>query len=259
MRVSPSSSFLVSISTVNIVSRIAESPVHAPVPPDGTKKFLICSHCGNRNSFMRTTIRTASETPWERAKMEQIVRADIAAFGSGRAEMANAMIEQSGIRVRPDRNRGRSAGINPTGRFEPVTRHVFDDGWEIARGSAAVQDRSAGGEAAHHHHAQRVARHLLRPLDQSLSRLRARLRLLLRAADPQLSWACRRGWTSNRSCSPSRTRRSCSTRSCRRKATSRAPSPSAPTPIPTSRSRSNGASCARSSKCSTRATIRSAS
>ncbi|MCX7305027.1 MAG: PA0069 family radical SAM protein [Hyphomicrobiales bacterium] len=62
--------------------------------------------------------------------MEQIVRADIAAFGSGRSEMANAMIEQSGMRVRPDRNRGRSAGINPSGRFEPVTRHVFDDGWE---------------------------------------------------------------------------------------------------------------------------------
>ncbi|RUW26399.1 PA0069 family radical SAM protein [Mesorhizobium sp. M4B.F.Ca.ET.013.02.1.1] len=61
--------------------------------------------------------------------MEQIVRADIAAFGAGRAEMANAMIEQSGIRVRPDRNRGRSAGINPSGRFEPVSRHVFDDGW----------------------------------------------------------------------------------------------------------------------------------
>ncbi|MBA3448460.1 MAG: PA0069 family radical SAM protein [Pseudaminobacter sp.] len=61
--------------------------------------------------------------------MEQIVRADIAAFGSGRAEMANAMIEQSGVRIHPDRNRGRAAGINPSGRFEPVTRHVFDDGW----------------------------------------------------------------------------------------------------------------------------------
>ncbi|MDG4880578.1 PA0069 family radical SAM protein [Mesorhizobium sp. WSM4884] len=61
--------------------------------------------------------------------MEQIVRADIAAFGAGRAEMANAVIEQSGVRVRPDRNRGRSAGINPSGRFEPVSRHVFDDGW----------------------------------------------------------------------------------------------------------------------------------
>lgn len=61
--------------------------------------------------------------------MEQIVRADIAAFGAGRAEMANSMIEQSGMRVRPERNRGRSAGINPSGRFEPVSRHVFDDGW----------------------------------------------------------------------------------------------------------------------------------
>ncbi|TPK93368.1 PA0069 family radical SAM protein [Mesorhizobium sp. B2-4-12] len=61
--------------------------------------------------------------------MEPIMRADIAAFGAGRAEMANAVIEQSGMRIRPDRNRGRSAGINPSGRFEPVSRHVFDDGW----------------------------------------------------------------------------------------------------------------------------------
>jgi len=78
---------------------------------------------------MRQAIRQPADKPWERAKMEQIVRADIAAFGAGRADMANAMIEESGIRVRPDRNRGRSAGINPSGRFEPVTRHVFDDGW----------------------------------------------------------------------------------------------------------------------------------
>lgn len=78
---------------------------------------------------MSRAIRQRADSPWERAKMEQIVRADIAAFGVGRAEMANAMIEQSGMRVRPDRNRGRSAGINPSGRFEPVSRHVFDDGW----------------------------------------------------------------------------------------------------------------------------------
>lgn len=79
---------------------------------------------------MRAAIRQPTEKPFERAKMEQIVRADIAAFGAGRAEMANAMIEQSGVRVRPDRNRGRAAGINPSGRFEPVSRHVFDDGWD---------------------------------------------------------------------------------------------------------------------------------
>ena len=78
---------------------------------------------------MRTASHKVDETPWERARMEQIVRADIAAFGAGRAEMANAIVEQSGMRGRPERGRGRSAGINPSGRFEPVTRHVFDDGW----------------------------------------------------------------------------------------------------------------------------------
>ncbi len=78
---------------------------------------------------MNTAIRQSAETPWEKAKVEQIVRADKAAFGKGRSEIANAMIERSEIRVRPDRNRGRSAAINPSGRFEPVSRHVFDDGW----------------------------------------------------------------------------------------------------------------------------------
>ena len=43
--------------------------------------------------------------------------------------MANALIERSGIRIDPDRRRGRGAGVNPSGRFEPTTRHVFDDGW----------------------------------------------------------------------------------------------------------------------------------
>lgn len=28
------------------------------------------------------------------------------------------------------RLRGRAAGINPSGRFEPISRHVFDDGWQ---------------------------------------------------------------------------------------------------------------------------------
>lgn len=43
--------------------------------------------------------------------------------------MANAIIEESGIRVNHERRRGRAAGINPSGRFEPISRHVFDDGW----------------------------------------------------------------------------------------------------------------------------------
>lgn len=61
--------------------------------------------------------------------MEQIRRADVAAFTSGDAHMANAMIEESGLRVVPDRRRGRGAGVNPSGRFEKFERHVFDDGW----------------------------------------------------------------------------------------------------------------------------------
>jgi len=61
--------------------------------------------------------------------MEQIRRADVAAFTSGDAHMANAMIEDSGLRVVPDRRRGRGAGVNPSGRFEKFERHVFDDGW----------------------------------------------------------------------------------------------------------------------------------
>ena len=55
------------------------------------------------------------------------------------------------------------------------------------RRTAAVQDHGDGRRDAQDHHAQRLAGYLLRPLDQSLSRLRARLHLLLRAADARLS------------------------------------------------------------------------
>ena len=61
--------------------------------------------------------------------MEQITRADVAAFKIGSTAMANAIVEESGLRAGFDRIKGRAAGINPSGRFEPVTRHVFDDGW----------------------------------------------------------------------------------------------------------------------------------
>jgi len=61
--------------------------------------------------------------------MEQIRSADLAAFTEGRAAMANAIIDQSGMRVGDDRRRGRASGINPSGRYEALARHVFDDGW----------------------------------------------------------------------------------------------------------------------------------
>ena len=112
--------------------------------------------------------------------------------------------------------------------------------WSTTAGAAPPSCRRCArgdaGEGQDHHHAQRLARHLLRPLDQPLSRLRARLHLLLRPADARLSWASRRGSISRPSSSPSRTRPSCSSASWPRRATSRARSRSAPTPTPTSRS-----------------------
>src|SRR5690606_18489671 len=42
----------------------------------------------------------------------------------------DALVQEAGVRIGIDRRRGRGAGIKPTGRFEPTTRHVFDDGWE---------------------------------------------------------------------------------------------------------------------------------
>lgn len=62
--------------------------------------------------------------------MDIINAADKAAFGNGRADMANALINDAGLRIDHSRMRGRGSGINPTGRFEALSHHVFDDGWE---------------------------------------------------------------------------------------------------------------------------------
>ncbi|MEQ8481697.1 MAG: PA0069 family radical SAM protein [Hoeflea sp.] len=42
---------------------------------------------------------------------------------------ADALVLASGLRVADDRIRGRGAGLNMPGRFEPTSRKVFDDGW----------------------------------------------------------------------------------------------------------------------------------
>ncbi|MDF2369553.1 MAG: PA0069 family radical SAM protein [Rhizobiaceae bacterium] len=49
---------------------------------------------------------------------------------SNSAEMAEALVARSGMRIDHSRRRGRGTGINPSGRFESRTRHAFDDGWE---------------------------------------------------------------------------------------------------------------------------------
>lgn len=63
-------------------------------------------------------------------------------MGTPRADLRrthNAFLNQSSLAKRlggvadqidKDRRRGRGAGINPAGRFEPISREIFDDGWQ---------------------------------------------------------------------------------------------------------------------------------
>lgn len=52
------------------------------------------------------------------------------AFAPGlQAAEADTLVQASGLRVADERNRGRGAGLNMSGRFELRTREVFDDGW----------------------------------------------------------------------------------------------------------------------------------
>ncbi|MBO3759067.1 PA0069 family radical SAM protein [Ciceribacter sp. L1K22] len=46
------------------------------------------------------------------------------------ADIADALVNASGLRVDLSRRRGRAAGLNPAGRFEPTERVAVDDGWQ---------------------------------------------------------------------------------------------------------------------------------
>lgn len=46
------------------------------------------------------------------------------------ADIADALVKASGLRIDVDRRRGRGAGLNPSGRFEEERREAFDDGWQ---------------------------------------------------------------------------------------------------------------------------------
>ncbi|MEO0545685.1 MAG: PA0069 family radical SAM protein [Pseudomonadota bacterium] len=64
--------------------------------------------------------------------LNTIAQADARAFApQGTVAHTEAVVARSGMRVTEARRRGRAAGINPSGRFEPVSRHAFDDGWQI--------------------------------------------------------------------------------------------------------------------------------
>ena len=63
-------------------------------------------------------------------QLDVIQRADTLSGLPGGAAGVDAVIGRSGIRTERDRRRGRASAVNPSGRFEPVSRHVFDDGWQ---------------------------------------------------------------------------------------------------------------------------------
>ncbi|MEI1251243.1 PA0069 family radical SAM protein [Rhizobium aouanii] len=61
---------------------------------------------------------------------EQSLAGQAAFAPANTADIADAMIVSSGLRIEVDRRRGRGAGLNPTGRFEPLQRETVDDGWQ---------------------------------------------------------------------------------------------------------------------------------
>jgi DNA repair photolyase len=64
--------------------------------------------------------------------MNELSLVSQAAFQPGNtADIADAVMGASGLRIEIDRRRGRAAGINPSGRFEKLERVAFDDGWQM--------------------------------------------------------------------------------------------------------------------------------
>ncbi|AYG65355.1 MULTISPECIES: PA0069 family radical SAM protein [unclassified Rhizobium] len=60
---------------------------------------------------------------------EQSLAGQAAFAPANTADVANALITDAGLRVDAERRRGRGAGLNPSGRFEPQQRETVDDGW----------------------------------------------------------------------------------------------------------------------------------
>ena len=62
--------------------------------------------------------------------MQDIAKADQAAFSApDGVDIGNHIIGEAGLRIGFERRRGRGAGLNPSGRFEPCKRQAVDDGW----------------------------------------------------------------------------------------------------------------------------------
>ena len=139
-----------------------------------------------------------------------------------------------------------------SGRFEPLARGLRRRRLGIARRTAAAQDRGAGGAAA-----QRSSPATIRPdisFDRSINPYRGcehGCAYCFARPTPRLYGAFAGARFRNQAVRQAERGARCSRRSWPSPATKSAPSRSAPTPIPTSRSSGATASCARSWRCST--------
>ena len=138
----------------------------------------------------------------------------------------------------PQVHKGRGATLNPDGRFERHRREAVDDGWGSLDELADDPAPATAGPArpgAHDHRPQQFARHPVRPVDQPLPRLRAWLRLLLRAPQPRPSRALGGARLRDQDLRQARRGGTAARRSWRGPAMSASRSRWAPTPTPTSR------------------------
>ena len=134
--------------------------------------FLICSQAW-LYSRHEPSILTCPQAPaGHDALRAGGCAASVSGTGGGNRARAAARARRAIQRQRPLRGRG----------ARRLRRRLAEP-----RRIAAVQDHCRARHRAQGHHPQRLARYRLRPLDQSLSGLRAWLRVLLRPADPCLS------------------------------------------------------------------------
>ena len=92
-----------------------------------------------------------SNTADKRPPVRELPSAPAGGFAAPYQEVSELL----GVVVDHERRRGRGAQSNASGRYEPLARIAFDDGWRLARRIAAVQD--AGDDRRHpqDHHPQR--------------------------------------------------------------------------------------------------------
>ncbi|MBB3949629.1 PA0069 family radical SAM protein [Aureimonas jatrophae] len=66
---------------------------------------------------------------------------------TGSTDLAQRLLSDAGLRVGFERRRGRGAGLNPSGRFEPFSRSAFDDGWNSLEDLPAFRTEVQGESA----------------------------------------------------------------------------------------------------------------